>query len=106
MHKMVVSLHPLNKKFAYMYLDDYVIDRIEAILRPIHSIPSDTPRDPKLVDIATSMAALQEQRLRSNLKEMSYLIQTEADARLIAGPERVETVRSSFTIATETSSIF
>ena len=56
MHKMVESLHPMNKKFAYMYLDGFVVNRIEAIIRPIHPIPSDTPRDPKLVEIA--LAAL------------------------------------------------
>ena len=98
MHKMVESLHPMNKKFAYMYLDGFVVNRIEAIIRPIHPIPSDTPRDPKLVEIATSMATLQEQRLQANLKTMSYLVQTEADVTLIAGSERVETASCFFII--------
>lgn len=101
MHKMADSLHPMNKKFAYMYLDGFVVNRIEAILRPIHSIPSDTPRDPKLVEIATSMATLQEERLRANLKAMSYLVQAQADVTLIAGSERVEIVRCLFIVAAE-----
>lgn len=91
MHELVPLIHPANQYYVNRYLYMHVINHIEAILRFTKDVGADG-RSPKLRELALSYADIQEATLMANLQEMSYIISSPADANLVAGGARVETV--------------
>lgn len=94
MHEFLPSLHPANRVYVDEYLNGYSMDTIEGILRCTKSV-TDGQHNSQISDLAQFYADTQENALRTNLKEVSYVISSVADATLVAGPARAESVRSS-----------
>lgn len=95
MHVMASKVLSVNRKLTDLYMDDWDYFRIEGILRPIRPLPQDVPRDPPLAGLASSIAKAQEERLKKNLEELSYVLRSPADVALVTGSERLETVSLS-----------
>ncbi|KAF5318870.1 hypothetical protein D9619_010940 [Psilocybe cf. subviscida] len=91
LHKISSNVLAVNRKLAAMYLDDFDYFRIEGILRHISPLASDVARDPKLVEVSASILVAQEERLKKNLHELSYILGTPADVALVIGTGRLET---------------
>ncbi|KAF8912168.1 hypothetical protein CPB84DRAFT_1957799 [Gymnopilus junonius] len=91
MLQAIDSIHPANRAFADYYFNANILRRVEALVRSIKPIPVNTSKDSKLSEMAESMASLQEKRLLANLQEVSFIIKSTSDVRLIAGSSRIET---------------
>ncbi|KAF8970853.1 hypothetical protein BDZ97DRAFT_1789054 [Flammula alnicola] len=91
MHEALPSVHPANRTHVDDYLDDSSLRRVEALLRSIKPVPDNSRKDPKLMEVATTVAASQLDRLKANLNEMGFFIESPLDATTIAGFARVET---------------
>ncbi|KDR79356.1 hypothetical protein GALMADRAFT_265823 [Galerina marginata CBS 339.88] len=91
MHEVSASVHLVNRAYVGYYLNHDYFQWIEGLLRSIKPLPSDARKQPKLSEVAASMATLQEGRLLTNLKAMSFVIESPSDVNLIAGSGRVET---------------
>jgi hypothetical protein len=92
LHKISSTVLTVNRKLVAMYLDDYDYFRIEGILRHISPLSDYIPRDTKLVEVCASVAAAQEERLKTNLQKLSYVLRSPADVALVIGNGRLETV--------------
>jgi hypothetical protein len=98
MHELLPSLHPANRVYVDEYLNGYSVQNIEGILRSTKSV-TDGQHNSQITELAQFYADAQESALRTNLKEVSYVISSVADATLVAGPARAESVRSSSTVS-------
>lgn len=92
LHATAANVLSINRKLTDLYMDDEDYFRIEGILRSIRPLPQGDPRDPPLVDLASSIATAQEERLKKNLEELSYVLRSPADVALVIGSGRLETV--------------
>lgn len=92
MHELLPSLHPANRVFVDAYLNGYCMDTIEGILRSTKSVTDCNSQQSQITTLAQFYADAQETALRTNLKEVSYVISSVADATLVAGPARAESV--------------
>jgi hypothetical protein len=92
LHKISSNVLVVNRKLVAIYLDDWDYFRIEGILRHIGPLASNVSRDTKLVEVSASIAAAQEERLKKNLNELSYVLRSSADVALVIGNGRLETV--------------
>jgi hypothetical protein len=92
MHEALLSAHPANRSFVDEYLNYSCFNRIEALLRSIKPLPDNARKDSRVSEIAESMAALQERRLKANLTEVSFIVESVPDVALVTGLGRVETV--------------
>ncbi|KDR82349.1 hypothetical protein GALMADRAFT_817903 [Galerina marginata CBS 339.88] len=91
MHHAFSSVHLANQAFVGCYLNDLNFLRIEGLLRSTKPLPHNARKERKICDIAASVAASMEHRLLTNLKEMSFVVDSASDVTLIAGSRRVET---------------
>ncbi|KAF4609988.1 hypothetical protein D9613_010358 [Agrocybe pediades] len=91
MHESLEFVHPANRSYVEIYLNYYYFLAIEGVLRSIKVLPDDARHEPKLVEIAENIRNLQEQRLSANLNEISFLLESPENVRLVAGPARAET---------------
>lgn len=92
MHELLPSLHPANRVYVDEYLNGYSMDTIEGILRSTKSVTDG--QQSQIAELAQFYTDTQETALRTNLKEVSYVISSVADATLVAGPARAESVGS------------
>lgn len=100
MYELLPFLHPANRVFVDEYLNSYSIATIESILRSTKSLTDTQPS--QIAALAQFYADAQESALRTNLKEIAYVISKEEDATLVAnalvagpaGSARAESVRS------------
>ncbi|KAF5325408.1 hypothetical protein D9619_010005 [Psilocybe cf. subviscida] len=88
MHELLPSLHPANRVYVDEYLNGYSMDTIEGILRSTKSVTDG--QQSQIAELAQFYTDTQETALRTNLKEVSYVISSVADATLVAGPARAE----------------
>jgi len=95
MHEVLLTAHPANRSYVDEYLNHPSRNRLEALLRSTKPLPDGAPKDSKLIEAAELMASLQEERLMSNLREMSFVMESPADVTLVAGSGKVETVREA-----------
>lgn len=91
MHELLPLIHPANQYYVDRYLYSYVVDHIEAIIRSTKDVGADR-QSPQLSELALFYADIQEAALKTNLEEVSYIISSPADANLVAGATRAETV--------------
>lgn len=92
MHEVFDSVCLANRTFFGYYLNDVFFRRIEGLIRSVKPLPTDVRKEPKISEIAASVAALETQRLSTNLKEMSFIVESPSNVSLIAGSGRAETV--------------
>lgn len=92
MHEALLSAHPANRSFVDEYLNHSCFNRIEALLRSIKPLPDNARKDSRVSEIAESMVALQERRLKANLTEVSFIVESVPDVALVTGLGQVETV--------------
>jgi hypothetical protein len=93
MYELLPSLHPANRVYVDEYLNGYSMDTIEGILRSTKNV-TDGQNSTQIAELAQFYADTQESALRTNLQEVSYVISSVADATLVAGPARAESVRA------------
>ncbi|KAF9551230.1 hypothetical protein CPC08DRAFT_729061 [Agrocybe pediades] len=91
MHESLEFFHPANRSYVEIYLNYYYFLAIEGVLRSIKVLPDDARHEPNLVEIAENIRNLQEQRLSANLNEISFLLDSPENIRLVAGPARAQT---------------
>lgn len=84
MHELLPLIHPANQFYVDQYLDSYTMGHIEAMLWSTQEVGVDR-RSAKLKQLALFYSYIQEDALKTNLKELSYIISSPADANLIAG---------------------
>ncbi|KAF4609963.1 hypothetical protein D9613_010377 [Agrocybe pediades] len=90
MHESLKFAHPANRSYVEIYLNYYYFLAIEGVLRSIKVLPDDARHEPKLVEIAENIRILQEQRLSANLNEISFLLESPENVRLVVGTGRAE----------------
>lgn len=95
MHELLPLIHPANQRYVDWYMDSYSMRNIEAMLRSTKDVGVDK-QSPQLKELASFYADCQETALKTNLKEMSYIISSTSDANLVAGAGRVESVSIFF----------
>jgi hypothetical protein len=93
MHEALLSALPANRSYVDEYLNHSCFNRIEALLRSIKPLADNARKDSRVSEIAESMAKLQESRLKANLMEVSFVVESVPDVSLVAGLGRIETVR-------------
>ncbi|KAH9480236.1 hypothetical protein JR316_0006834 [Psilocybe cubensis] len=91
MHKAFRTVLWANQPYVDDYLNSMAVLTLEGILRSIKPLPSTAEKEPKLMEIVERLRASREELILSNLKEMSYLLQSPADVAVIVGSGRVET---------------
>ncbi|KAF9482851.1 hypothetical protein BDN70DRAFT_874437 [Pholiota conissans] len=91
MHAAASSIHVANRAFVDDFLDHSVMRRVEALLRSIKGLPDISKRDPHLVTVANYVSSWQLERLRTNLSDMGFVIESPFVATTISGSSRVET---------------
>ncbi|KAF9471040.1 hypothetical protein BDN70DRAFT_998755 [Pholiota conissans] len=91
MHAAASSIHFANRAYVDDFLDHLVMRRIEALLRSIKGLPDISKRDPHLVTVANYVSSWQLERLRMNLGDMGFVIESSFVATTISGSSRVET---------------
>ncbi|KDR77265.1 hypothetical protein GALMADRAFT_225374 [Galerina marginata CBS 339.88] len=91
MYDALPSIHVANRKLVDDYLDDHSLWRVEALLRSIKPLSDTGRKERKLLEIANTVASSQFERLKKNLEDMGYSIESGTDATTIGGSARVET---------------
>lgn len=100
MHEALSSIHVANRTYVDDFLDENVMRRVEALCRSLKPLPDTHRKDPKLLAVANEVASWQLERLKTNLNDMGFVIESASDATTISGSARVETV--SWILSTST----
>uniref|UniRef100_A0A8H8CIU2 Uncharacterized protein n=1 Tax=Psilocybe cubensis TaxID=181762 RepID=A0A8H8CIU2_PSICU len=96
MQEAFESIHIANRAYVAGYFLSPFFTRIEPLFRlctvaeeHTHETPASV--DPRLVELACHVAQMQEEVISANLKDASFNLMCPNDAKLVGGPERVET---------------
>lgn len=92
MHESLPSIHIANRTYVDDFLDERVLRRVEALCRSLKPLPDTHRKDPQLLAVANEVASWQLERLRTNVRDMDFVIESPFDAMTISGSVRVETV--------------
>ncbi|THU88449.1 hypothetical protein K435DRAFT_917088 [Dendrothele bispora CBS 962.96] len=87
----VEKLKPANRAYADMYINDWAMNRVDALLRSLQEVNSvpDT-NDAQLRKFSQEYTEMEEQRLKENLEAFNYEIDEAKTISYITGPGRVE----------------
>jgi len=92
MHATFKTMLWANQPYADDYLNSWAILNLEGIMRSIKTLPEGSGKEPKLTELAESMRNSQEALILSNLKEVSFILESPADVAIVTGEGRVEKV--------------
>jgi len=95
MFQILEHVLPSNRRTVDEYLSHPSFWRLELILRSTRSVNPKILEDPDLVRITEAFGAAEEERLESNLQNVSYELDTSATVSLVTGEGRIERVRVS-----------
>lgn len=90
MHEAVPAIHTANCVWVTAYPDCYPIQCIEGLLRSTLDVQD--KQNSRLSELAEFYANIQESSIRSKLEAASYTLASEADACLVGGTGRPESV--------------
>ncbi|KAF9562462.1 hypothetical protein CPC08DRAFT_376954 [Agrocybe pediades] len=97
-YTMLVEMHATfkttlwaNQPYADGYLNSWGLLMVEGILRSIKPLPPSSEKEPMLSELEETMRQSQEALIETNLKEVSYILDSPADVAIVAGTGRVET---------------
>lgn len=83
-----------NKYFVDLYFHRDAFDVVEQVLRSCKTLEEYTSICPELVSLTENYTRGEEERLRKNLEDIGYDMDSPTTVTLITGPGRIERVRS------------